>query len=132
MRSDVVVVVTPEGQLSSRVIQAVEPFLIQQLISQTAVEALDEGVLLRLSWVDVVPFDIVLIRPSQDRTTCELCAIVADNAGRFTVDPYKRIQFTGDTRARDAGVSHEAKVLAAAIIVHGEDAELAGHAKRIG
>ena len=50
---------------------------------------------------------------------------LADNAGRFAVDPHQRIQFTGDTRTRDAGVGHEVQVFTAAIIIHCQNSELA-------
>jgi len=55
-------------------------FLIQQLVSQAAVEALDEAILLRFAGVDVVPIDVVIASPLQDRTTGELRPVVADNS----------------------------------------------------
>ena len=69
MRPDVVVVVSPSGQLAPGVGQAVEQLLVQELVPQTAVERLDEAVLLRLSGVDVMPGYLVLVGPSQDRGT---------------------------------------------------------------
>ena len=43
--------------------QAVEDLLVQPFVAQTAVEALDESVLLRFARIDVVPFDTVLVGP---------------------------------------------------------------------
>ncbi len=43
-----------------------EQGLVEQLIPQATVEALDEAVLLRLSRSDVVPADAGLVRPLQD------------------------------------------------------------------
>ena len=69
MGPDIVVIITPDGQFSAGVGQAVEQFLVEKLIAQRAVEGLDEPVLLRLARVDVVPFDLILARPFQDRPT---------------------------------------------------------------
>ena len=44
----------------------------KKLVTQAAVEALDEGVLLGLAWIDVVPGDGVLVGPPQDGSTGEL------------------------------------------------------------
>ena len=49
MRSDVVVIVSPESQLAASIIQGVEDLLVEQLVAQTAVEAFDEGILLRFA-----------------------------------------------------------------------------------
>ena len=72
VRPDSVVVVAPEGDLSARVIQGVEDLLVQQLVAQAAVEAFDEGILLRLAGIDAVPGNVVLIGPLQDGPTGEL------------------------------------------------------------
>ncbi len=72
MRPDMVVVVAPEGQFAASVRQAVEDFLVQTFVAQAAVEGLDVAILLRLSGVDVVPFDTVLVCPFQDRLAGEL------------------------------------------------------------
>ncbi len=74
MRPDLVVVVSPKGQLAPCIVQAVEHLLVQEFVAQAAVEAFDEGVLLGLARVDIMPVDIVVVRPFQDRPTGELCA----------------------------------------------------------
>ena len=78
MGPDVVVVVTPQGQLAAGISQAVEDLLVQAFIPQAAVEGLDEAILLRLARVDVVPFDTVLVGPFQDGLAGELGSVVAD------------------------------------------------------
>ncbi len=55
VRADGVVIVAPERQLPAGVVQAVEDLLVQELVAQAAIEAFDEGILLRLAGVDVVP-----------------------------------------------------------------------------
>src|ERR1700686_555613 len=74
------VVITPPGlQYGTGVRQRFEQRLVQQLIAQAAVEALDEAVLLRLAKRDVVPADAGRIRPAQDRVRGQLGAVVADD-----------------------------------------------------
>jgi hypothetical protein len=63
MRPDVVVVVSPDGQLAAGIGQAVEDLFVQAFVAQAAVERLDVAVLLWLARVDVVPFDAVLVGP---------------------------------------------------------------------
>ena len=81
MRPDGVVIVAPKGDLAAGVVQRVEDLLVQQLIAQAAVEAFDEGVLLGLAGIDVVPGDVVLVCPLQDGATGELGAVITDDAG---------------------------------------------------
>jgi hypothetical protein len=125
VRPDGVVVISPKGQLSSRIIEVFEYLLIQELVAQTAVERLDEGILLRIPRVDVMPRHIVLVGPSQDGPACELRPVLTDDATWFSVDPHRRVQLAGDTSSRDTGVSHQAQVFAAAIVDHRQNAELA-------
>jgi len=49
--------------------KAGEQRLFQAFVTQASVEALDEAVLLRLAWRDVMPLDVTIPRPSQDRQT---------------------------------------------------------------
>ncbi len=105
MRSDVVIVVSPKRQLAPCIVEGVEHLFVEQRIAQTAVEAFDERVLPRLSRIDVVPVDIVVVRPFQDRPACELRCVVADNAGRLSADTHKRVQLPCDACAGYARVS---------------------------
>lgn len=72
-----------------------------------------------------MPIHVVIASPLQDRTTGELCAVITDDAGWLAVDTDKRIQLPGNTRTRDTGISHQAQVLTAAVVVHSQHAELA-------
>ena len=76
MRSDVVVVVSPERQFVAGIIQGIEDLLIQQLISQAAIEAFYEGILLRLTGVNIMLIHVVIASPFQDRPAGEFSAIV--------------------------------------------------------
>lgn len=70
--------------------------------------------------VDVMPFDGIVLRPFQDGLAGELGAVVADDPLGLAVEPHQRVQLPCDAVARDAGVGDQAKVLAAAVIVHGQ------------
>jgi hypothetical protein len=61
MRSHRVVVVPPNCQYFAGVGKGREQRLIEALVPQPSVEALDEGILLRLSGRDVVPRDAVFL-----------------------------------------------------------------------
>jgi hypothetical protein len=61
VRPDGVVVVLPDRQGFTRMGERSEERLVQQLVAQLAVEALDEGILLRLARFDVMPFDPCLL-----------------------------------------------------------------------
>jgi len=72
VRPDRVVVVSPWGQLAADVRWAVEDLLVEVFVVEAAVEGLDVAVLLRLAGPDVVPFDLVVVRPFQDGLAGEL------------------------------------------------------------
>src|SRR3546814_5862811 len=67
MRPHMVVVVAPEPQHRAGMAERHEQRLVEALVTQAAVEALDIAVLLRLARRDVVPLDRSLLRPSPDR-----------------------------------------------------------------
>src|SRR5690606_232092 len=115
MRSDGVVIVAPERQLAPGVVQGVEDLLVQELGTQAAVKALDEGMSLGFAWVDVMLAHPVLVGPRPDCAAGELGAVIADEASRLAVYPHQCIQLACYTGARDAVVGSQAQALAAAI-----------------
>lgn len=46
----------PQGQPPPRIARAIEELLVQQIVSQAAGETFDEGILLGLARIDVVPW----------------------------------------------------------------------------
>src|SRR3546814_7247182 len=82
MRPHMVVVVAPEPQHRAGMAERHEQRLVEALVTQAAVEALDIAVLLRLARRDVVPLDRSLLRPSQDRQAGTLGAVVAHDHPR--------------------------------------------------
>jgi hypothetical protein len=125
MRSDGVVVVAPERQVTAGVFQGIEDLLVQKFVAQAAVKALDEGFLLRLALINVVPRDPVFVGTFQDGPTGEPCAVVADNAAELAVNPDQGIQFSGDPGPGQAGIGNQAQVLVAAFVDHSQHAGLA-------
>jgi hypothetical protein len=61
------------------VVERGEERLVQKFVAQSAVEALDEGILLGLAERNVVPLDPSLLRAAQDR-----------HAGEFRSVEFKR------------------------------------------
>ena len=88
MRPDGIVIVAPDRQLPAGVLQGVEDLLIQKLVAEAAVERLDEGVLLRLARVDIMPRHPILVGPLQDGAAGELGAVIADDASGLSADPH--------------------------------------------
>ncbi len=83
MRAYVVVVVPPCAQHRPSMAEAAEQGLVQALVSQPPVEALDEGVLGRLAGRDIVPLDPALLRPAQDGRGGQFRPIARQEGGRL-------------------------------------------------
>lgn len=78
MRSFGVVVAAPWRELDADLGKRAEQRLVQELVAQAAIEALDEGVLLRLAGLDVVLVETMALRPAEHRQAGELGVIVGD------------------------------------------------------
>src|SRR5690606_28187164 len=83
VRSLSVVIRPPASEHLTGMRQAAEDGLVQQLVAQATVEALDEAVLHRLARRNVVPADAGFLLPAQDRRRSELGAVVADDQRRL-------------------------------------------------
>jgi hypothetical protein len=118
-----VVVRQSDGQCDTGLRQRGEQRLVQELIAQPAVEALDEAILHRLSGRDVMPLDPGLIFLTEDGVGHELGRVVADNHLRFAAADNQLIQFPGHPNPTQRGVCHERQAFARAVIDAGEDAE---------
>src|SRR3546814_3033615 len=104
MRPHMVVVVAPEPQHRAGMAERHEQRLVEALVTQAAVEALDIAVLLRLARRDVVPLDRSLLRPSQDRQAGQLGAVVApDHQRRYDSDGDDGVGLTSDPRGWQRG-----------------------------
>src|SRR5262249_28376863 len=91
--SYVVVIGLPASERDASLGQRREQRLVQQLIPQPTVEALDEGILHGLARRDVVPGDTALIGPCQDGVAGQLAAVVADHHLRLAALDHKPLHF---------------------------------------
>ena len=75
-----------------------EDVFVQAFISEPSVEAIDKGILHRLSRCDLVPADASVLTPSQHSMRSHFRSIVGDNHVRLAAPADQFIQF-----ARHAG-----------------------------
>ena len=109
MRSDVVVVAPPFLESHAHLHQGGEQRLVQKLVAQPPVEAFDEAVLHGLSRRDVVPFDLGVCRPGQDRVARQFGAVVADDRLGFAAPGNDEIELARHALARQRGVGDGGK-----------------------
>lgn len=118
-----IVIVLPERKSSPSVSEAREHFLVQELVTEPAVERLDEGVLRRLAGRDVMPGNAAVVLPLEDGSAGQFCSVVADDGSGLAVEPDDRVQFARDAGTRERGVGDKAKAFARCVVDDGEDAE---------
>src|SRR5947209_6771557 len=99
--SSVVVVGPPAAKRGAGLGQGREQRLVQELIPQSTIEALDECVLHRFAWRDVVPSNSALVRPCEYGVAGEFTPIVADHHLGFAAFDDQPIQFPRQTNARE-------------------------------
>src|SRR5580692_5343983 len=74
MRPGGVVVGDPSSDDLASLIEVQKQALVEKFVAHAAVKGFDVAVLHRLAWHDVMPFDLVLFAPAQDRVRGELGA----------------------------------------------------------
>ena len=79
MRPDLVVVDPPLLDDPARIVERFEPVDVEAFVAELPVEALDVGVLVRLSRVDESQVDASLLGPPQEGPAGELRALVNDD-----------------------------------------------------
>ena len=124
VRSAAVVVGPPSIDDPAGLRQAPEQVLVEALVAEASVQALDEAVLLGLAGGDVVPLDSAFLLPAQDGMGGQLGAVVADDHLR----PDHAIRRCGRARGRHAvpgerGVDDERQALPGEVVDHDEHPE---------
>lgn len=76
--------------------------LIETLVPEPAVEALDEAILHRLARRDVVPLDAALLLPFEHRVAGQLRSVIADHHARITAMLRNGVQLAGNTLGSSA------------------------------
>ena len=99
MRPDLVMVVPPSREHGLRFGQGRKERPVQAFVPEPADETLGEGILLRLAGGDVMPFDLAVPAPAEDRHGGELGAVVRYADPRLTTPGGDGIQLAGDPGA---------------------------------
>ena len=110
--------------------ERLEPVLVQALVAELAVEALDVAVLHRPARFDQDVADAMLVRPSHEGPAGELRAVVGANGQRVAPKARRLVQHARDVSARDPEVDADLNALVAEVVGHGQtfDAPSAGQA----
>jgi len=82
-------------------------WLIETLVAEATVQALDETVLHRLARRATGPLDALVFLPLQDHPRSQFGAVVADAHKRPSADIDERIEFASDTLAGERGIDHD-------------------------
>ena len=78
MRADLIVVLSPAFDFISGMVDVTPPVLIQALVADLAVEALNVGVLVGIAQLDKLMVDFSLVSPGIERRSRELWPVVCD------------------------------------------------------
>ncbi len=123
MRPLGVVVGDPAADELAGLVEIKKDCLVEELVAHPAVEAFDEAVLHRFAGRDVVPFDLMIDCPAEDRVRGELGAVVADNHSWLAARFDQHRQLAGDPFARDRGVGDRRQTFARHVVNDVENAE---------
>ena len=111
------VVVDPPGfDDASGIIQPIEEVFVEALIAQATIEALDEGVLGGLAGRDIVPLDLGVLDPFEDRVTGQFGAIVRDNHLWFSSTHDQLGQLADNAQSGQRDIDHNRQRLPREVI----------------
>lgn len=100
-----------------------EQSLFQQFVMQSAIEALGERILHRLSGLDIFRGDARLVAPGPDCVRRQLGSVVRDDRRRCAESRHDRIQLAGNALATDLRIRNERFALARAVFDNAENTE---------
>lgn len=113
-----VVVGHPGGDQVAGMGEVSEQRFVEKFVPHPAVETLDEPILHRLSRRDVVPLDLGLGAPLQDRIRGQFGPVVGDDHPGLAAPFDQRRQLPCHAAARDRGVGDRSEALARDVIHH--------------
>ena len=116
VRSDLVVVAAPLGEDVAGLSQRREPVLVEALVPELAVEALDVAVLHGSARLDQQVLDAVLLRPCDEGPAGELRTVVGAHRPRVAAEPRSLIQHAHDVGAADAMVDRDVDALVGKVV----------------
>src|SRR5512141_2065924 len=124
MRTLLIVMLAKLRQLLPHVVQRREPFHVQTLVAQPAVETLDESVLHRTAWPNEAQLHFVAHGPGFHRATAELAAVVHRDAFRqaasFLLGTFECLDYL---HPRHRAIGFQLNALPRELIHHGQNAE---------
>src|SRR5574343_72899 len=120
VRSNLVVVAAPGGDLGPGLAQVLEPVLVETLVPELAVEALDVAVLHGPAGLDEDVAYVVLLRPGDEGTTGELWAVVCSDHRRVAPKASSLIQQPGHVQPADAVIHCDLHAFMADAVGHGQ------------
>src|SRR3954471_1645206 len=116
VRSDLVEVLSPRGFGSPSLGQRLEPVLVQALVAELAVEALDVAVLHRPAGLDQDVPNAVPLRPRHEGAAGELRTVVGAHGRRVAAEPRRLIEQPRDVLARDSEVDRDLHAFVAEVV----------------
>ena len=118
VRPDLVVVLAPGGNGRPGLGEGFEPMLIQALVTELAVEALDVAVLHGLAWLDQQVLDAVSLCPAHERPACEFRPVVCAHGLRIAPEQGGLVEQASHILAGDAEVGGNVDALMTEIVGH--------------
>jgi hypothetical protein len=116
MRADLVVVDPPSLDRAPRVLESREPVPVEALVSELAIETLDERVLVWFPGVDEVKRDSPLFGLCQEGPARELGAVVDHHRAGQAMRLGQLVQESSHSYATDGRVHQKAGTFAAAVV----------------
>ena len=120
VRPDLVVVRAPCGHGHPGLVQGLEPALVQMLVTELAIEALDVAVLHGTPWLDQDVANAVGLRPGHECPAGELWPVVGSNHLRIPTKQRSTVQNARHVLTRDAEVHRDLHALVAEVVGHSE------------
>jgi len=99
VRPDLVVVLPPDSDGGSGLVQRLEPVLVQTLITKLAVEALNIAVLHWPPWFDQDVPNAMALRPGHEDAASEFRPVVSSHSQRISAEGGSTVEQTGDVQA---------------------------------
>ena len=130
MRSSLVVIESPRSNGQAGLVQRLKPVLVQTFIPESAIKALDVGVLSRTAWLDQDVLDAVLLGPCHECPASELWSVVSSHG--LGVAPKRRrpIKQTGNVMPTNAKVGGDVHALVREVVSDRQAFEAPGDSAR--
>lgn len=126
-----VVVLLPFGDLGPDMSQRRERCFVEALVAEAAIEAFNETVLQRLSRRAVMPFDMCLLAPPENRHRGQFGAVIRDNGSGPSTTVHDRIEFSRNTQTRKGGVGHQCQAFTCEVVDYGQNTKPPSISERI-